>query len=66
MATYTLLCAVQDAPHLRHFAVAKQDLSEEIRRKIQLEFRHLSPLVEMDMALLGRYKLYLESHQVTE
>ncbi|KAH7399223.1 hypothetical protein DE146DRAFT_526451 [Phaeosphaeria sp. MPI-PUGE-AT-0046c] len=66
MATYTLLCAIQDVPHLRHFAVGKQYLAEEIRRKIELEFRHLSPLVENEMELLERYNIYLESRQITE
>lgn len=66
MATYTLLCAVQDAPHLRHYAVDKLRLAEKIRQKIHVEFQHLSPLVQKDMELLDRYRSYLESTETTE
>lgn len=66
MATYTLLCAVQDAPHLQHYALAQLSLAEEIRQKIQTEFRHLSPLVQKDMELLEQYRKHLETRQTTE
>lgn len=61
MATYTLLCAVQDTPHLRHYAVDVLGLAEEIRQKICVEFQGLSSLVRKDMELLERYIAYLKT-----
>ena len=55
MATYTLLCAVENAPHLRHYAVPYMGIAEEIRLRVCSEFKHLSPLVRKDMELLEKF-----------
>jgi len=66
MSTYTLLCAVQDVPHLRHYATPALCIAEEIRQKISVQFQQLSPLVQKDMALLEKYIAHLRTTQAME